>query len=686
MNRESAHLTQPASELDRLCINTIRFLAVDAVERAKSGHPGLPMGSAAMAYVLWDRFLKFNPRNSLWADRDRYVLSAGHGCMLLYSLLHLTGFPLSLDDIKNFRQYGSITPGHPEYGKTPGVEATTGPLGQGLANAVGMAIAEEALASRFNRPGHTIVDHHVYVEASDGDLMEGVSSEAASLAGHLGLGKLIVFYDDNHISIEGSTDLAFTEDRAARFAAYGWHVQKVEDGNDLAETAKAVVAARAETSRPSFIAVRTHLGYGSPNKQDTGAAHGEPLGPQEAALSKENLGWPAESPFLIPPEALERFRQAVDRGAAWEAEWESRFLAYEDAYPDLAEEFLRVMGKRLPAGWESRVPVFEQGDGPMATRIASGKVLNAIGPRLPELMGGSADLSPSTKTIMTGAGDFQPDERAGRNMHFGVREHGMGGILNGMALHGGILPYGATFLVFSDYMRPSIRLAALSKLHVIYVFTHDSIGLGEDGPTHQPVEHLLALRAIPNVTVIRPADANETAAAWKIAVSRQGGPIALALTRQNLPVIVSLKPEDIFSGVARGGYALRESGLGADPDLILVASGSEVSLALDAAGRLESEGIGVRVVSMPSWNLFREQTPAYRQGLFPADVPIAAIEAGTPLGWKPYIGETPNLEVVAIDRFGESAPGKMVMDELGFNVENVCRRARDLIEWNRGIK
>ena len=516
---QSATIAPP--ELDELCVNTLRFLAVDAVQKAGSGHPGLPLGSASMAYALWDRSLKFNPREPLWADRDRFVLSAGHGCALLYALLHVTGFDLSLDELKRFRQWGSKTPGHPEYGKTPGVEATTGPLGQGLANAVGMAIAEVALAARFNRPGHSIVDHYTYVLASDGDLEEGISSEAGSEAGHLRLGKLIALYADNHITIEGSTELAFTEDRMARFASFGWHVQRVGRSNDVDSVADALEAAREETDRPSLIQVRTHIGFGSPHKQDTAAAHGEPLGIEEVRLTKEGLGWPVEPPFTIPEEALEHFREAVARGAVAQADWESRLETYAGEYPELAAEFRRVMHKELPTGWDADLPTFSATDGPMATRIASGKTIDVLGSRLPELMGGSADLAPSTHTNMPGLGSFEPENRAGRNMHFGIREHAMGAILNGMALHRGLIPFGATFLVFSDYMRPPMRLAAMNGLPVIYVFTHDSIAMGEDGPTHQPIEHLLGLRSIPGMVVIRPADANETVLAWRMAIERE---------------------------------------------------------------------------------------------------------------------------------------------------------------------
>ncbi len=684
MSPSNSHPIYLASPIDELCINTIRFLAVDAVQQARSGHPGMPLGSAAMAYTLWDRFLRFNPRDPYWPDRDRFVLSAGHGCMMLYALLHLCGFGVPLEEIKRFRQWGSITPGHPEYGKTPGVEATTGPLGQGFANAVGMAIAETALAARFNRPGYSIVDHCTYVIASDGDLMEGVSSEAASLAGHLKLGKLIVLYDDNHISIEGSTKIAFTEDVVVRFSAYGWQVQRVEDGNDMRAVAGAIVAAQEEAQRPSLIAVRTHIGYGSPHKQDTAEAHGEPLGEQEVLLTKERLGWPLEPTFHIPAEALKHFRQAVPRGAARQADWESRFEAYTRDYPELAAEFQRRQKKELPSGWDQDLPLFNQEHGPLATRSASGKVLNAIATRLPELMGGAGDLAPSTKTLIEGGESFQADNRRGRNLHFGVREHAMGAILNGMAYHSGFIPYGATFLIFSDYMRPPMRLAAMSKLKVIYVFTHDGIGLGEDGPTHQAVEQLLGLRAIPNFFLIRPADANETAAAWRIALERQDGPVALVLTRQNLPVLDKAQYPHLPQGVLRGGYVLAEAPGGSSPDLVLVATGSEVSLALKAQETLSREGVAARVVSLPCWHLFQEQPETYRSQVLPPGVPLLVLETGVSLGWQPYFGAGPDLEVMGVDRFGASAPGEVVMQGYGFNVDNVRQRALALLKRRKG--
>jgi transketolase len=660
--------------LDELSINTIRTLAIDAVQKARSGHPGTPMGAAAMAYVLWTRFLKHNPANPAWPDRDRFVLSPGHASMLLYALLHLTGYDLTLEELKQFRQWGSRTPGHPEYGVTPGVETTTGPLGQGFANGVGMAIAERFLAEHFNRPGHSIVDHYVYGIVSDGDLMEGVASEAASLAGHLRLGKLIYLYDDNEISIEGRTDLTFTEQVGRRFGAYGWHVQRI-DGDDLEAVASALREAQAESQRPSLIIARTHIGFGSPHKQDTAAAHGAPLGEEEVKLTKEALGWPVEPPFYVPEEARAHFREALERGREWEAEWQGRFDAYAAAYPQEAELWRQVMSGRLPEGWDADIPAFRPEDGPMATRVASGKCLNAIAGRLPTLVGGSADLAPSTDTYLRGYGDLGFHEYCGHNMHFGVREHAMGSILNGMALHGGAIVYGGTFLVFSDYMRPPIRLAALSHLPVIFVFTHDSIGLGEDGPTHQPIEHLASLRAIPGLTVIRPADATETAEAWRWAVPHKG-PVLLALSRQNLPVLdrESLPPAD---GLRRGAYVLADSGDGR-PDILLLATGSEVHLALEVRSRLAAEGIKARVVSMPSWELFEAQPQSYRDEVLPPDVAARlAIEAASPLGWHRYVGLAG--DVVGLDRFGASAPAATLAEKLGFTPEAVVRRARDLL-------
>lgn len=659
-------------ELDELCVNTIRMLSADAVQKANSGHAGMPMGAAAMAYVLWTRFLKHNPTNPRWPDRDRFVLSAGHGSVLLYSLLHLTGYDLSLEALKNFRQWGSKTPGHPEFLHTPGVETTTGPLGQGFANAVGLAIAERFLAAHFNRPGHEIVSHHTYAIVSDGDLMEGVSHEAASLAGHLGLGKLIYLYDDNHISIEGNTDIAFTEDRAARFEAYGWHVQKVKDGNNMAAIEKALLSAQKEDLRPSLIAVRTHIGYGSPNKQDSASAHGEPLGPEEIKLTKENLGWPLEPEFHIPKEALNRFRKAIERGRQREGEWQERFSAYEKDYPEPAKEWHQWLSNDLPARWDKDLPDFPADQKGMATRVASGKALNAIAPNLPNLIGGSADLAPSNKTVLSGEDFFQKDSYHGRNFHFGVREHGMGSILNGIALHGGLIPYGGTFLIFSDYMRPPIRLAAMMGLKVIYVFTHDSIGLGEDGPTHQPVEQLAALRAIPNLTVIRPCDANETAAAWRVALNSNQGPVALALTRQNLPTLDRNKFVPA-AGLDRGAYILKDAP-GGKPDLILLASGSEVPIAIEAAEKLEKKDKSVRVVSMPSWELFERQSQEYRHEVLPPDIkPRVAIEAGITQGWHRYVGD--NGRVIGIDHFGASAPHPILYEKFELTSEKVVETA-----------
>lgn len=669
------------NKLDELCINTLRFLAVDAVQKANSGHPGLPLGAAATAYTLWDRFLRYNPHDPKWPNRDRFVLSAGHGCALLYALLHVTGFDLPLDQLKQFRQWQSHTPGHPEYWIAPGVEATTGPLGQGFGNAVGMAIAEEALAARFNKTGYQIIDHFTYVLASDGDLMEGVASEAASLAGHLRLGKLIVLYDDNKISIEGGTDLAFTEDRRARFAAYGWHTQEVTDGNDVEAVAAAIEEARQNKDRPSFIDVHTHIGYGSPHKQDKASAHGEPLGEDEVRLTKGALGWPLEPLFYKPDEAMNHFQLAAKRGKALQAEWESLFKDYSQKYPELATEFERRMRRKLPENWDRDLPTFTSHDGPLATRAASGKALNAVAPYLPELMGGSADLAPSTNTLIKDAGNFEPDNRAGRNMHFGVREHSMGAVLNGMALHGGLIPYGATFLIFSDYMRPPMRLAAMSGLGVIYVFTHDSIGLGEDGPTHQPVEQLLGLRAVPNMVVIRPADANETAAAWKIALEHRDGPVTLVLTRQKLPILdVSAYPQ-IPAGVRHGAYILVQASNVGEPDIVLVATGSEVQVVLSAREKLQSDNVAARVVSMPSWNLFDKQSKAYRDQIFPPGIPILAVEAAASLGWRPYLGQ--GVDVIGVDRFGASAPGDVVMREYGFSPDNVRTRALELLKQRK---
>jgi transketolase len=679
-----------SDQLDQLCINTVRFLSVDAVQKAKSGHPGMPLGAAPMAYVLWTRLLKHNPRNPGWFDRDRFVLSAGHGSMLLYSLLHLTGYDLTLDDIKQFRQFGSKAPGHPERGHTPGVEVTTGPLGQGFANAVGMAIAEAQLAARYNRPGFEVIDHATYAIVSDGDLMEGVASEAASLAGHLRLGKLTFLYDDNYVTLAAGTDITFSEDRARRFEAYGWHTVSVPDGNDLAAIDAALRAARAETARPSLILVRTHIGYGSPNKHDTFEAHGSPLGVEEVRLTKQNLGWPTEPAFLIPEEALAHFRDAVPRGAHDEAMSDDRMTAYAKAFPELAQDLRRTLRGELPPGWDADMPVFPADAKGIATRVASGKVMNAIAPRLPALTGGSADLDPSTHTALKGLGDFDPAagkdvdtqgsagggwSYAGRNLHFGVREHAMGAIVNGMAAHGGILPYGSTFLIFSDYMRPPIRLAALMGLHVIHVFTHDSIALGEDGPTHQPVEQLAALRAIPNLTVIRPGDANETAVAWRVAVETRDRPVLLVLSRQDVPTLDRSRyaPAD---GLRQGAYVLCDARDG-KPDLILIASGAEVGLIVAAAERLGAEGVAVRCVSMPSWELFDALAQADRDAVLPPAVRARlAVEAGAAQGWHRYVGDAGG--VLSVERFGASAPGEVMLREYGFNVEEVCKRARAL--------
>ena len=679
-----------SDQLDQLCINTIRFLSVDAVQKAKSGHPGMPLGAAPMAYVLWTRFLKHNPRNPDWFDRDRFVLSAGHGSMLLYSLLHLTGYDLSLDDIKQFRQFGSKAPGHPERGHTSGVETTTGPLGQGFANAVGMAIVEAQLAARYNRPGFDVIDHHTYAIVSDGDLMEGVASEAASLAGHLRLGKLTCLYDDNYVTLAAGTDITFSEDRARRFEAYGWHTAFVPDGNDLAGIDAALRAARAETARPSLILVRSHIGYGSPNKHDTFEAHGSPLGPDEVRLTKQNLGWPIDPPFLIPEDALARFREAVPRGARDEAASTDRMAAYAEAFPELGQELRRSLSAELPPGWESDIPVFPADAKGMATRVASGKVMNAIAPRLSTLTGGSADLDPSTHTALKGLGDFNPPATrgidtqgsagggwsyAGRNLHFGVREHAMGGIVNGMAAHGGVVPYGSTFLIFSDYMRPPIRLAALMGLRVIHVFTHDSIALGEDGPTHQPVEQLAALRAIPNLTLIRPGDANETAVAWRVALETRDRPVLLVLSRQDVPTLDRGRYASA-DGLRRGGYVLCDAPDG-KPDLILIASGAEVGLIVAAAQRLAAEGIAVRCVSMPSWELFDALAQADRDAVLPPSVRARlAVEAGTAQGWQRYVGDAGG--VLSVERFGASAPGDVLLREYGFTVEEVCKRARAL--------
>ncbi len=665
------------SNIDELCINTIRGLAMDAVERAKSGHPGMPMGAAPMGYLLFDRFMRYNPENPDWPNRDRFILSAGHGSMLLYALLHLTGYDLPMEELKNFRQWGSMTPGHPEFRDTPGVETTTGPLGQGFGNAVGMAVAEAFLAEKFNRPEGAdedfgIIDHYTYVICSDGDLMEGISHEAASLAGHLGLGKLIYLYDDNHISIEGSTDLAFSEDIPKRLESYGWHVQQVEDGNDLRALEAAIEAARQETRRPSLISVRTHIAYGSP-MQDDAESHGAPLGEDNIRAAKENYGMPPDEKFYVPDEVRAHMEKALERGRKAEEEWKQRLARYREQFPEHAAVLDRSLAGKLPDDWDVDLPVFRPEDGPVATRNASGDVINAIKDRLPTLIGGSADLAPSTKTIIDGEGDFSLEDYGGRNMHFGVREHAMGAIVNGMALHGGVIPYGATFLVFSDYMRAALRLSAIMDADAHWVFTHDSIGVGEDGPTHQPIEHVMSLRAMPNMAVIRPADANETAIAWKQAIERQS-PVALALTRQKLPI---LDPEEtpVRTGAMKGAYVLAEAE--GDLDLIIAATGSEVSLALEAREALQSEGIGVRVVSMPCWEIFEEQPQQYIDEVLPPDVPKLGVEAGSTLGWQKWVGS--DGDVIGLDRFGASAPGDELMERLGFSVENVVERAKALL-------
>ncbi|MBR8174724.1 transketolase [Burkholderia ambifaria] len=678
------------STLDALCVNTLRFLSIDAVQKAASGHPGLPLGAAPMAYALWTRHLKHHPANPAWLDRDRFILSAGHGSMLLYSLLHLTGYDLALDQIERFRQSGSLTPGHPERGLTPGVETTTGPLGQGFANAVGMAIAEAQLAARYNRPSFEIVDHHTYVLVSDGDLMEGVAAEAASLAGHLQLGKLICLYDDNRVTLSAGTAITFTEDRARRFDAYGWHTETVDDGNDLAAIDAALVNARAEPLRPSLILVRTHLGYGSPNRQDTYQAHGSPLGDAEVRLTKHNLGWPPDPAFHIPAPALAHFRRALTEGRVREEHWNARFAAYARAFPELAEMLVNTARGTLPDRWDRDIPVFPADPKGIATRVASGRVLNALASRVPSLVGGSADLNPSTFTALTGHGDFEAAgmnaldrqgsdgggwSRSGRNLHFGVREHAMGAILNGLAAHGGILPFGATFLIFSDYMRPPIRLAALMRLQVIYVFTHDSLAVGEDGATHQPVEQLAGLRAIPGLLVIRPADANETAVAWRVALEARERPTALVLTRQDVPTIDRLRfaPAE---GLQRGGYVLADAPDGR-PTLILIATGSEVGLALAAHAELLARGVAVRVVSLPCWRLFDAQPQPYQDAVLPPSVGARlAIEAGVSQGWHRYVGD--RGDVLGVACFGASSPGADLMRDFGFTVENVCDRALKL--------
>ena len=674
-------MTLPDARLERLAVDTIRTLSIDGVQQANSGHPGAPMGAAAMAYALWTRHLRHAPTHPDWPDRDRFVLSDGHASMLLYSLLHLTGYAVTLDDLRSFRQWGSITPGHPEYGMTSGVEATTGPLGQGLSNAVGMAIAERRLAAEFNKQGHTIVDHRTYVMCSDGDLQEGVSAEACSLAGHLRLGKLIALYDDNHIQLDGPTALAFSEDVLGRFDAYGWHTQRVPDGNDVAAVSAAIDAAKADP-RPSIIAVRTHIGFGSPNKQDSQKAHGAPLGPDEVRLTKEAYGWDPDKTFYVPDEASTLFRAAVGEGEARVSAWNARMDAYAAEFPDAAAELRRRISGRLPADWDAGLPAWEPGT-EVATRNASQDAIQALAAALPELFGGSADLSESNLTDVKGNGpDSYEADNPGRNLRFGVREHAMGAIANGIAYHRGFLPYVATFLTFSDYMRGSVRLAALSGLHVVYVWTHDSIGLGEDGPTHQPVEHYAALRAIPNLWFVRPGDANEAAAAWAMAVDRPDiegavpGPVALALTRQKLPTLPGTK-EHAREGVRRGGYVVREATNGT-PELILIGTGSELSLCHAAAEALEDDGIATRVVSLPCWERFDAQDAAYRETVLPGSVrKRVTVESGVSMGWERYAGD--EGAILGLDRFGASAPAGTIFKAFGFTAENVAGIGREVV-------
>jgi transketolase len=673
------------SRLDELCVNTIRTLSIDAVQKANSGHPGMPMGAAAMTYVLWDRFLKHNPGDPAWPDRDRFVLSAGHASMLLYSMLHLTGYARpTLDDIKHFRQWESPTAGHPEHGLMPGIEVTTGPLGQGFANSVGMALAERFLAATFNQPGNSVIDHYTYVMASDGDMMEGISHEAASFAGHQRLAKLICIYDANQVSLDGPTSLSFTEDVGTRFEAYGWQVQRI-DGMDMAAVDSAIRMAQQDVDRPSLIVAHTHIGFGSPNKQDTSKAHGSPLGADEVALAKKAYGWPEEKSFYVPDEALRHFRLALERGAERQRAWDAAMASYGQAFPREAAELRRAFSGELPDGWDTGLPSYTTDDKPMATRAAAGKVLNAIAERVPLLVGGSADLGESNNTEMEGAGVMSPEAPAARNIYFGVREHGMVAALNGMSAHGGVIPFGGTFLVFSDYCRPSIRLAALSEYRPILVFTHDSIGLGEDGPTHQPIEHLMALRAMPNLTVIRPADANEAAMAWKVAMENDRGPTLLALSRQALPVL----PGTVGGGargLLRGAYVVAEAPGAATPDAIIIATGSEVSMSVEAQRQLAERGVRARIVSMPCWSLFEAQEAAYRDEVLPPSVAArVSVEAGVTLGWQRWVGDAGAM--IGIDgRFGASAPGGTVMKNLGFTPEHVAERTMALVEQFSGSR
>ncbi len=663
------------NELDQLSINALRFLAVDAVEKANSGHPGAPLGCAPMAYLLFHKFMRHNPKHSKWTNRDRFVLSNGHASALLYSVLHLTGYKVSIEDLQQFRQWGSNTPGHPEYGDTDGVEVTTGPLGQGFAMSVGLAMAEKHLAALYNRPDFNVVDHHTYMMCGDGDLMEGVSHEAASLAGTLGLGKLICFYDDNLVSLDGPTELSFTEDRLKRFEAYHWHVQRVEDGNDLEGIAKAIEAAKAVRDRPSFIAVRTVIGYGSP-KAGTNKAHGEALGAAAVKETKKNLGWPEDKTFYVPDEAAKNWLKAVEKGAREESEWNAMFAEYRRAYPEVAAEFERVQAGKLKDGWQKSLPKFPPDSKPVATRAAGNTVMNTLAKQVPELFGGAADLSTSTKTVIKDSANFHVDP-AGENIYFGVREFGMCAMVNGMAAHGGVIPYGSTFFVFTDYAKPALRMAAIMDVHSIFVFTHDSIGLGEDGPTHQPVEHLTMLRAVPRLTDFRPADANETSAAWGLALERRG-PSFMALSRQDLPLLDAEK-QGVFEGVRRGAYVVEQGG--DRPDVLIVGTGAELWPAVRAAEQLKKDGIAARVVSMPSTKIFDEQPESYRRQIFPDGLPKLAIEAGATLGWWKYVGR--DGDVIGLDRFGASAPGATVLEKLGFSTENVVARAKALVERAR---
>lgn len=664
-----------AKELENLATNTLRFLSADGVQQANSGHPGLPMGAASIAYTIWMRHLRHNPINPQWPDRDRFILSGGHGSMLLYSLLHLTGYDLPLDELKHFRQWGSRTPGHPEYGLTPGVEVTTGPLGQGFANGVGMAIAEAHLAAEFNRPGHKIIDHFTYALVTDGDLMEGVASEAASLAGHLRLGKLIYLYDDNHISIDGPTDLAFTENRADRFAAYGWHIQQVEDGNDVEVIDHAIQVAK-DDPRPSLILCRTHIGFGLPTRQDTSKAHGEPAGDEELDGAKRKLDYPVEPRFYINPEVLDFFRHSRDRGQRTESEWKKAFESYRMEYPEQAADLERRLAGRLPEGWQNGMPEFAPDTKGMATRAASGKVLNMLAKNIPELVGGSADLTPSNNTWIDGSSAFQPGNEIGRYFHFGVREHAMGAIVNGMAVHKGLIPYAGTFLVFSDYMRGALRLSALSHYPSIWVYTHDSIGLGEDGPTHQPIEHLAALRAIPNMVVIRPADANEAREAWLVAIERRSAPSLLVFSRQAVPVLDRTRHKPA-SGLRQGAYILTDQGTG-KPSVILMSSGTEVSLIVEAGILLEKKGITVRLVSFPSWELFAAQDQSYQDEVLPPDITCRiSVEAGVPQGWERWVGN--KGRIMGITHFGASAPYKTIFEKFGLTAEKITTTALEML-------